>query len=113
LFHLVSTSYGVVVVAVVVETVAVGVVVVTGVETVPLGLVVVVAVSVVWVCVVCVVVVVPVAGSVVSPCLQLRSGAPPSEASRWRVRPGRPPAACENCWKAPWIVPRSPGWIGR
>jgi hypothetical protein len=34
-----------------------------------------------------------------------------SSRSRSYVRPGRPLETCENCARAPWIVPRSPGWM--
>jgi hypothetical protein len=118
-----SAPYGVVVVVNGVETVAWSVTV--GVEVVSL---VVVTVSVVCVSVVCVcvwvwvsvvavvvevvVVSVGIAGAGTVRC-ELSNGAPPSAAARARVKAGRPLGTLANCCTAPWIVPFSPGWIGR
>ena len=40
-------------------------------------------------------------------------GAPPSSRSRAGVRLGRPLVIAATECRPPWIVPRSPGWIGR
>ena len=46
-------------------------------------------------------------------CLLLSNGAPFSCAWRCGVSDGRPLGIASNDLIAPWIVPRSPGWIGR
>jgi hypothetical protein len=108
--------------SVVVSVGVVGVVVVSVVGVVSVMLVSVVDVSVAALGVVVVVVLGVGVFGVVVPVPRVRSwawrrarsnGAPPSSRWRWTVSAGRPVGSARRSRTAPWIVPRSVGWIGR